>query len=220
VSQHTNIENRFRKLVAHSPCPFAKDAKIMYALDWDPGIGFTENIHKTLPRFISFVTNGISDGYELFVMEIRHESIINQIEDFAGFLNKLLHEIHLSDTTSVTYFTEGIESMDWDFTFNSIRFFIPTFAPFYERNHPRYSFNTDTAFIMFQPDSTFNKYSINSKNPDRNELTEKIKTLFLENDFIYSLKYVKGSIKSIRYVKPVNLEGPPVKWWLNKQYFE
>ena len=219
MSRYTNTEGRFKKLIDNTYCPFAKDAKIMYSSDWDSKIDFKKNITRILPQFACFVTKGIPDGYELFITEIRQKSIIKQIKNFAGFLNKLLHEIYLSDTRAVKYFTDGIETMEWDFTFNDVRFFIPTFAPFYKRTHPRYSFNPDAAFIMFQPDCTFDKYNISSKNPDRSEITEKIRDLFLENNVTYNLRYVRGSIKAVRYIKPVNLEGPPVKWWLKKQYF-
>lgn len=218
MSTSNNIKDRFKKLILNTYCPFAKDAVIMYASDWNTEIEVKENLERILPQFLRFVKVGIQNGYELFVIEVRQESIIEGIQSFAGFLNKLLHDIHLLDTKAVRYFTEGIETMEWDFTFNKIRFFIPTFAPFYKKSHPRYSFNQDTAFIMFQPDSTFDKHNINSKNPDRDEVTEKIKSLFLENNISYSLKYVKGSFKAIRYLKPINLEDPPIKWWLNDQY--
>jgi FPC/CPF motif-containing protein YcgG len=218
LSTSKNIKDRFKKLISSTYCPFAKDAVIMYASDWDTDIEVKENLEKILPQFLLFVTEGIQNGYELFIVEVRQESIISRIQNFAGFLNKLLHEIHLLDTKAVRYFTEGIETMEWDFTFNKVRFFVPTFAPFYEKNHPRYSFNSDTAFIMFQPDSTFDKYNISSKNSNRNEITERVKNLFLENNINYNLRYVRGSIKAIRYLKPVNLQGSPIKWWLNDQY--
>ena len=161
--------------------------------------------------FLEYILKNGKSGVRLFIVEIRETEFALDLENFAGIFYKLLHKIHLKDKNATEYFTRGIEKMSWDFTFDKVKFFVSTFAPFYENNHPRYSFSNDTCFVMFQPDKVFDKFGINSKNPKREEITKRVKELFLSKGFKYSLKYVRGSLKAERYLKPTDLNAPPNK---------
>jgi hypothetical protein len=103
--------------------------------------------------------------------------------------------------------------MSWDFVYRGTKFFVPTFAPFYHPNHPRYSHHEGTAFIVFQPDHCFDRHEINSKSPDRHKITETVRDLFEKGGVPYDVELVVHSIKAVRYIKPLLISDSPVRWW-------
>ena len=214
----SNLEDRFNKLRTSTACPFAENAKIRYSPDWDKSISLDSNLTNIISAFVDFADTGIKEGVDLFVSEVREKSIIRSTDNLSGYLNKLLYEIHFRDVSAKTNFTEGIEKMEWDYVFNGIRFFIAVFASIYKPNHPRFAFNKDIAFVMFQPDATFDKYNINSQKETRAVITTKVMTLFEKRGFDYNIKLVQGSLKAVRYLKPLNPNGDPIEWWKNTKY--
>lgn len=214
MEDQKGIKKRFETLVKNTYCPFASFTKVWCAPSWSRTEKAEINIKKAILSFHKFVLKGIYQGYDIFVMEVREEAFIRGIDSWATLLNKVLYEIHLTDVQKKEYFTVGIEKMEWDFVFAGVRFFIPTFTPFYDQSHSRYSFNRNAAFIVFQPDSTFDKFNINSKNPNRDKITQAIRLNFLEHGVDYDVKLVKDSLKALRYIKPLEVGSPLVKWWL------
>jgi hypothetical protein len=214
----SDIQARFAKLISNTACPFAKGAQVFYAPSWDINAGMEQNLAAVVSSFIKFFESEKVTMYDLFVCEVREKVIVSSIVNIAGYLNKLLNEIHKTDHLAVTNISEGIEKMDWDFYYLNTPFFVAVFGPMYQKNHPRFSFSNDTAFVMFQPDSTFDRYNINSQSESRSTITSRVMTLFETQGFDYNVKLVSGSPKAIRFLKPIDLNDQPIEWWKSTIY--
>ena len=207
------VNSNFQKLFINTLCPFAKDAQFWLSPVWIKGSPFKENCSKITDSFQTFIAEGISQGFDAFIVEIVEENSIYSLSSWSNFLFHFLEAVHKSDRHSQRFFTDNIENMSWDFTYEGHRFFIPTFAPFYRSNHSRYSHAEHSAFIMFQPDSAFDKVGINSRTANRKELSEKVQSVFRQKGIDYDIKLVRGSLKAHRFIKPLEVGDLPIEWW-------
>lgn len=207
------VEERFLPLVAGTACPYARHANIAYAPEWDERLTVIENTARFLPALHRFTEHCRQHRMDMYVVEVRGSRCVEDIKLLVCLLNALLHTIRRLDSTTDEPLTQGIETMSWDFIYNGVRFFVPTFAPFYKPNHPRYSYQPGSVFILFQPDTSFDRHKITSKNPKRGDITRRIKEGFEARGFSYDVSLVAGSPKALRYIKPINFGQEPIRWW-------
>jgi hypothetical protein len=209
----SRVAPRFAALIKNTHCPYATEANISFASGWNRKLTTEENILALLPEFDNFIEYGQEEGADMFVIEVRDRKYIKNTRTFATLLRSILHTLHQLDPTSDGNLTDNITSMEWDFTYRHVRFFVPTFAPFYDSSHARYSHQKESAFIVFQPDRSFDRHGISSKNSNRQKITETVRMLFEKGGVTYDLNLVAGSIKAIRYIKPYLPGGSPIRWW-------
>jgi hypothetical protein len=210
---NNSTRQRFSVLANKTHCPYASRAKAWFAPEWDATLSVRDNTLRIVPDFDRFIDFGEEQELDIFVIEVRGSESIKDINSFADLLYCVLHTMNVSDPISTSYLTDNIESMEWDFTYRGVEFFIPTFTPFYKASHVRYSYQNDSAFIMFQPDYSFDKYGINRKNPKRFDITNGIREMFERNGFTYDIELISRSIKAVRYIKPHQIGYPPIRWW-------
>ncbi len=204
---------RFGRLLGKTFCPYALGANIRFAPPWRPQLSVEENTLRLLPRLDRFVASGEARGWDMFVVEVRGTEAIKTLQSFAGLLNRVLHTLAKADPNRKAELTERITEKEWDFVYGGVRFFVPTFAPFYNRAHARYSHDENSAFIAFQPDHCFSRHGIDSKSPDRRQLSESIKEMFERGGVAYDFELVVNSVKALRYVKRQSVADEPVRWW-------
>lgn len=213
TSDPDGIVQRFDRVINGTHCPFACKSKVKFAPVWKTDLTTQENVMLLQPYLDVFVEHEEIDGLDMFVIEVREYGVISRIDLFARFLHEILDRLSKLDPTRTTCLTDGITSKEWDFKYRGLRFFIPTFAPFYANTHARYSHYEDTAFIAFQPDHCFDRHGITSNNPNRYKITQAIRDMFEKGGSGYDIQFITQSVKAARYIKSLRIGDSPVKWW-------
>jgi FPC/CPF motif-containing protein YcgG len=213
LNNPSSITQRFCSIVSKTYCPYARRADIQFAPEWNKNLIIEENIMRFLPFFDRFVQHEEREELDMFVVEVRDHEKIKSIDNFAKLLHYILYTLNKIDPTHKADLTHGIHSLEWNFTYNGLKFFVPTFAPFYSPTHARYSCSKDSAFIAFQPDHCFDRHGITSKNPRRHKITESIRSKFERGGAGYDIELVSHSIKAVRYIKPLLVGQDPIRWW-------
>jgi hypothetical protein len=206
-------ESRFLRLVRATCCPFARTATIAYAPAWEDDFSLRENVTRTVSGLNIFVEDGEDRALDLFVMEIRDPAHTSTLPAFTKLLRYVLFAFAERDPLRSEPLTAGIESLEWNFRYRGMDFFIPTFAPFYPPTHTRYSQDELSAFIVLQPDHSFSRRGINSQSPHRERLTSQTRAICECLEYQYNVNLVSGTPKAIRYVHPVDPFGAPIRWW-------
>jgi hypothetical protein len=150
----------------------------------------------------------------MFVVEVQERRTIKSTTTLAPWLRALLQGLADADSRQRRVVTRGIEGKKWDFTFRSERLFLTIFAPFYEKNHPRYSESPRSAFVVFQGDFCFRSRGISGSMQNRVGLTHEVAACFLRRGYSYDLGLVTHPMKAARYLKPEDLSAGPVCWWM------
>jgi len=133
--------------------------------------------------------------------------------DAAALLHALLRGLRGRDGNPEPL-TRGIESPDWDFCHGADKFFVSLFAPLYPRWHSRYSGHNSVGFVLFQPESSFRRFGVSSHHPQRKQLARGVHRRFQVRGQDYDVVANSKVPKSMRYVKPVDMQAPPIAWWL------
>jgi hypothetical protein len=103
---------------------------------------------------------------------------------------------------------------DWYFRFAGERFFLITMAPCYGPAHARYSFDEPYTFLLLQPDRAFDRaVSPGSAGLISAAVRERIRERYRQNGRPYDLAITLAHGEALRFVKPLELGDPPVRWW-------
>ena len=106
----------------------------------------------------------------------------------------------------------------WVFEFNHVTFFITTFAPFYPPTHSRYAHGCEHCYIAFQPEISFAQHDLPPDTPKTNwddpvTVRDKIRVAFQNAGRGYLIRDTIYYPPSCDMIKPIENEGPVVKWW-------
>lgn len=207
--------DRFSAVIGKTLCPFAQRAKIWGAPDIDDKRDFAYNVSQIVQVLRRFCRVAPTEGLDGFVIRINTPE---QIRDLASFSSAFLHLVTELGRASKEAgrnnpMEEDISSPEWRFKFCGISFFITTFAPFYRGDHPRFSWRRDSAFILLQPEFSFDHHGIHSNNPNRTSIKKSIRQGFSRNSVGYSTDLVEQPLEALKYIKPLQLGDSPVKWW-------
>ena len=207
------VKCRFEKLLRRTYCPYASLAKISFGPSWRSDENTRENLKRCIDHFDEFTQRIELDKIDMFVLEVRDQNHLQNINAFSTFLHTLLERLHNADPTRTGALIEGITSPEWDFKYKRLKFFVLTFAPFYDKYHGRYSHCEDTGFITFQPDQSFDRFGINRKSPNRLKVSEAVRDAFEEGGIRYHFSLVTRAVKALRYIQPLEVAQDPVEWW-------
>lgn len=207
---------RVKRLVDNTCCLYASNAILQCGPEWDKSKTVRENVLSILPFFDEFTVFGETNRLDMFIVEVRDRNYIQDVHSFASLFHRVLFTLFEVDPTSEGYLTDGITTLEWNFTYRKVKFFVSSFAPFYSRDHTRYSHQPESAYIAFQPDHCFSRRGINSKNPDRYLITEKTKANCEKMGYKYDVNLVSNTPKAVRYIHPPVLGQGFIKWWEEK----
>lgn len=214
------IENvsTYETLLNNCLCPYKSEAKYCLSRKWSIETNFCDGLSRVSESLTEFIQDKIPKRYDLLVVEINNPSIANDIVLLAKFLNALLLGLRERDVLASSPLIKNIETLSWDFVFNDTKFFLPVFAPLYHQRHARQSFVKDTIFIQFQHDLAFSWRGISKNSPNREEISEDVRSVFEKGGRPYDHKLIDGTPKAIRYIKPKRLGEEPVLWWKSEKY--
>jgi hypothetical protein len=199
-----------RRFLARSPCPFAQLAQITATDPWpDPEVtgGRLDRLAASLEQSIA------ARLFHLAVVEIHRAETVGSVKLGAKIVHDMLAGLRERDPTAEFPLTSGIEDPCWDFEFLGERFFVSLFAPLYPSHHSRWSGEKGIAFVLLQPERGFRSFGISSGRPNRKTLSKRVHRRFQQRGQGYDLSFNLTSPKSLRYVKPIAAEDPPVRWW-------
>jgi hypothetical protein len=207
-----NVLKKYEKLRSKSLCPFARKAKL-----YGGCVGKSQDIktavRSIMPRLIELTEFGKQRKLDGFVVELPADRFANNLIEFCTSFNCFLRELSKHDPSEENCFKGNILRKDWQFTFNHTRFFVTTFAPFYNPRHPRFSKLKNSAFIFLQPDYSFDNHGISRRNSQREKVKDNIRQAFQEAGSGYDIGLVKQPLEALKYIKALDVSDPSLQWW-------
>lgn len=195
-------------------CPFARSARLI--IGTVRFIGGNRHLDRSvlemIPRLVRMTQNGRERYLDGFMLRLPG-SYGRDINGLGHTLNRVLRLLAENDPTGQNCFGGDVLAEDWQFSFNGTRFFVTTFAPFYQQGHSRYSGTKKSVFIYFQPEYSFDNHGIFAGNPNRDHVKDSIRNLFRVARIPYDVDLIEQPIEAVKYVKPLRLGDPPVQWW-------
>lgn len=113
------------------------------------------------------------------------------------------------------------ERPGWHLTLGGERMFVLSMAPCYPADHARHTFGEPYTFVLLQPDSAFDRaVSPGSGGLIAAAVRERIRRRYAAHGQPYDLSITLSPFEAHRFVKPLAVGDPPVRWWAADQHAE
>ena len=217
---------RFSSIQNNTECLFAKRAKFWGCKEWDPKLSIEENVRRSVPTLIQFSALAFDEkmGLDGFVFEIHgQKEYFDSITSFAKSVNRIITAFASNDPTGYNCMRnpDFVNTKAWKFLFAGTSFFITTFFPGYDETHSRHAFGIeDSAFVLFQPEISFNFHNLPEDDTVREEhefdlsnIRHAIRRNFMQAGRKYHIPESVFYENSHHIVKPLDYHGDVVRWW-------
>ena len=203
----------FSNIIDSTHCPFANKGTLNYGSLWPKQLELEMQIriwNQEMTMFTDSVPTKNPDGFVIGAVGKQAPSTLHELTLFIRYvLNNLTimsRGYHLTE--------KEVEENRWQFCFKGIRMFLVVMSSVYPRANSRYSPAPNSVFMFFQPEVAFNTFIPHSENdPKTQRLKEVIRRKFVCAGQEYDIDIVTNPSEASKYVKPLNLGEPVIKWW-------
>lgn len=207
---------RFHTIQQQTRCPFARDARVWGASNWDSTVDWDENCRRIALQFWEFTNAVREEELDGFVVEFDGLEYGQAIPSLAGCLNRFLRSLSHEDPLHSDCMRKVIDMPEWEFSFAGERVFIIVFAPCYAKSSSRYGFGCENVFVLLQPQSSFEHHKI-PRGYELGLLRARIRSAFHSVGADYDTgtlaAIMNGPLEAVRFIKPLTPDDPPVQWW-------
>jgi NTP pyrophosphatase (non-canonical NTP hydrolase) len=205
------VLDSFDAIRKNTRCIFTPLARVWGGVPWDARIDFEANVLLQLPhllRFCRIVPFEFLDAYVIEISDRRHGETVQAL---SRTVNQTLRTLSARDPSEANCMEKDIESAGWQFEFGGLRFFCISFAPCYPETSSRYGFGSDSTFIFMQPELPFHHLHVPRGSAANARKT--IRKAYTEAGAPYDPTIMEAPLEAPRYVKPLSVGEPPVRWW-------
>ena len=201
----------FERIVTATSCIYAPSAKLWGSPEWDSQATLKDNVNYFKPYLIRFTKSAQAEGLDSFVVELSDQAAASSMPALASRFREFLQTLVEVDPAVNRSFRGPVDRPGWQFTFNGVRLFISVFSPVYLDSHPRHS--PSGAFVVFQPETSFDHYSIGSAFPQSRKAKERIRSEFIAHNKWYPGNLIDERIEARLYILPRSEDDHENEWW-------
>lgn len=148
---------------------------------------------------------------DMVAVEINHPELVADLGSFTEAVRHFIAGLHGGES-----YARGELSTDeagWLLVVDGVRLFGLTFAPFYEKNHPRHS-PTGSAFIVIQFLFSFRKIRMSGlSRAGKRRLSDRVRVAFETAGVPYFAYITQDLPEALKMIKPLQMGDPPIRWW-------
>lgn len=204
----------FSSIQERTQCIFAAASKLWGPLNWDQQNSIVSNVNRSMPLFKEFIIQGEKLCLDGFVIELSNISYGNTLSALCRTTKQVLQAIWEQDPLQQPDWLHGIDSPGWFYSFAGQRLFIFATGPCYDAASSRFAYGCTSTFLLFQPEHSFRR---RESPPGSHQISaghrQIIRTGFDAIGQTYDLSITLGAIEAFRFVKPLKLGDPPIRWW-------
>lgn len=213
TEKEVRAEQLFARLIKSTKCPFATKAQVEYGEMWSRDTDLPSMVHRWADELRTFVVKAHTAKLDGIILSGHGKHVPSDLHGLAECVRVILSGLTGLDRGTGLTQTE-IEDPGWQFSFGGERMFLVTFASLYSANNARHSPVPDSMFMFFQPEFSFDHFMPYSEHdPRTHRLKAAIRRDFTSANMTYDLNIVGSCHEALKYIKPLNLDDPPVKWW-------
>jgi len=202
--------SRFGVVKYGTQCPFAKRAKL-----WGSKPGDAAQSAAALGEFV--LRSEAGEALDGFVLELDSADAKGDVASFGRSVKVALTELSDRDPQLDGCMRKKyIGERGWCFRFAGATFFVTSFAPCYPASSPRFSFGSESAFVLLQPERSFARHNLCDNHVEVQSppsIRDKIRAAFREAGRSYYLPPTTRYAPAPYIVRPATEQDPPFEWW-------
>lgn len=205
---------RFEHIQNQTECIFARNSKIWGSPEWNDSLTLEQNVEFIIPSLLRFLRAARYEILDGFVFEAPSLVYGCSIPALATTTYRVLRTLCDRDPSGRRSLDEDLDDSRWYFSFAGERIFVITLAPCYPPTNSRYSFGSPSTFLLFQPQTSF-EHVLNSERARNANISSKIREKYANVGRKYDVESLgeAGSNEAYRFVKPLIVGQPFVRWW-------
>jgi hypothetical protein len=148
---------------------------------------------------------------DMVAVEVSHPELVADLASFTEAVRHFITGLHGCES----YQRGELETTeaDWLLIVDGVRLFGLTFAPFYQKNHPRHS-PTDSAYIVIQFLFSFRKIRMSGlSRAAKRRLSNRVRATFEAAGVPYFAYITQDLPEIMKMIKPLKMGDPPIRWW-------
>ncbi|MCX5247142.1 YqcI/YcgG family protein [Streptomyces sp. NBC_00201] len=200
----------FGRVLGRTQCVFARRS-VIWTAPWT-GPCIDDAVRAWAPLVRGFAEAARRDPVDGLVLALPG-SFGDSVDRLAATTRQVLDGLAAKDGRG----RRGLQSPErqgWYFTFAGERMFLVTMAPCYPADHARHSFGEPYTFLLLQADRAFDRaVSPGSGGIISSAVRSRIRELYDQHGRPYDLAITLSPFEAYRFVKPLALGEPPVRWW-------
>jgi hypothetical protein len=194
-----------------TPCPYASRAQIQCALQ--PMFALHDDgLWQSYCSSITSVVRELADLSDILAVELPVPADASPHHLLAEITHTLLAGLIDDSKGDTRQLYDRIESTGWEYTLMDRDFFPLLLSPVYPIHHPRH-LRWRQPVILLQPESSFSRHGISSRDKGRKRLSATVECAFLRAGKRYHGHITRSLPKAYRVIKPFRMADPPIRWW-------
>jgi len=196
-------------------CIFAKNAKmqLMPSLKTFDYNLLRSHISENINQIYLCTQRGDDEQIDILMIELENLSYGETLGKTCQTLFTILDEMNNHDPAKECCMKEKIDSPTWAYRFNNVTFYIVVIAPCYDNSSSRYSYGSNSTFVVLQPAESFKRKHLTGETEISKETKNKIRDTFKDRGQEYNLSITQGDYECYRFIKPLVNSDPVVRWW-------
>lgn len=205
---HTNpAASGFQRIQGSTECLFASRARLWYAQAGNPARTAEGSVPALLEQFLA-----LSEAEGLDGLVLAYEANCSaSVSDLSRTTRRVLTGLSQVDPAGRDSM-RNVQDTGWWFSYAGHKLFVLTFGTCYPPSSSRYGFGSSSTYIVLQPAHSFSRHLPGPRNVARAERLV-IRERYRKAGRPYDLTLTLSPHEAHRYVKPVTLGEPPVRWW-------
>lgn len=203
----------FEPIKAKTHCIYSAGSRIWGSPPLDRTLSFRENMRRVAGHMAHFINLSRAMKIDGYVIDLPDREYGDSVEALARSTHAVLRCLSDFDPMGEGCMDKAIEDPAWCFTFGGERIFVNTFAPCYPESHARYGFGSQSTIIAMQPRHTFAPMVRPGDSSLGPAIRQRIRTIFNEHGRSYAGNLSMVPYEAYRCIRPMQPDGPVVRWW-------
>ncbi len=200
---------QFVGAIEKTHCIFAPSGKYWGADEWREDESLEENVARFARVLFRFMAVGKTEKFKGLAMRLP-ASMSDSVERLAETTATILAELNRIDPAGSRCLEKPIGEEEWKYEWAGETMFFTVFGTCYPEDHPRNPHGFGYTYFFIQPDFVLRNHP---KMSSENEANTRARILANFNKHGMSFSNENKRAESERYIRPMDPEGPPVRWW-------
>jgi len=210
VPEKPSVE--FRVIQQRAACAFAARARIEAVAPFH-GADAREAGLAAAPGVAKFAARADADELDGLLIELTHADHGVNLEALAMTTRAVLTGLVAADGDDTAKTLREAGSEHWWLTLFGTRWFVLAFAPCYVANSPRFTFGSDSTFLLLQPVTSFDRHATPRGGVIADDVRQMIRRAYAAAGCPYDAGLAQQDVEALKFVWPRRRGDAPVQWW-------
>lgn len=202
----------FRTIQNRATCIFAPRARIESATPLQGADGRNDG-QATWPAVAAFAARMEAEELDGLLIELRDQRCGETLDSLTRTMRALLSGLVAADGQDAEEALGEAGSHHWWLTLCGSRWFALAFAPCYPEASPRFTFGSQSTYVLLQPVGSFDRRATPKGSEISPGVRDHIRRAYATAGRPYDHQLAQQDVEALKFLWPLRYGDQPVQWW-------